>query len=107
MTVNHVRVISIMRIESLRKYRNRNPGGYFANLSPSVRRTAYHGLSFFLERQRRQGLDTPQWLFAILVGQAKRLTLNPPTSAWGRSMLGKKGGKAVQEKYRMEGRHPT
>ena len=27
------------------------------------------------------------WLFAIYVGQAKRLALNPPDSAWGRQML--------------------
>jgi len=43
----------------------------------------------------------------ILVGQAKRLALNPPTSAWGRTMLGKRGGLAVQKKYSLDGKHPT
>jgi hypothetical protein len=33
----------------------------------------------------------------------------PPagTSAWGRSMLARRGGLAVQRQYRLEGRHPT
>jgi hypothetical protein len=33
----------------------------------------------------------------------------PPagTSAWGRSMLARRGGLAVQRKYRLDGRHPT
>jgi len=39
------------------------------------------------------------------------LALDPPTSAWGRSMLAKRGGKAVQRRYRSEGRtgnhHPA
>jgi hypothetical protein len=51
------------------------------------------------------------WLRAILMGQAKRLALNPPTSEWGRSMLAKRGGYAVQQKYRDAGRigpkHPA
>ena len=45
--------------------------------------------------------DLPSWW------GAKRLALNPPTSAWGRSMLAKRGGLAVQRKYLLEGRHPT
>ena len=49
----------------------------------------------------------PPWRFAILVAQAKRLALTPPDSAWGRSMLAKRGGRAVQQTYRAEGRHPT
>jgi hypothetical protein len=47
------------------------------------------------------------WRFAILVGQAKWLALNPPDSAWGRLMLAKRGGHAVQRKFIVEGRHPT
>ncbi|MGA7624442.1 MAG: hypothetical protein WCA91_12760 [Candidatus Acidiferrales bacterium] len=51
------------------------------------------------------------WLRAILMGQAKRLSMNPPTSEWGRSMLAKRGGYAVQQKYRDAGRvgpkHPA
>jgi integrase len=34
-------------------------------------------------------------------------TPNPPTSAWGRSMLAKRGGLAVQRRYRLEGRDAT
>ena len=49
----------------------------------------------------------PGWLFAIYCGQAKRLALNPPTSSWGRSMLAKLGGLAVQRRYRLEGRDAT
>src|SRR5262249_47008734 len=56
---------------------------------------------------QRWGRNLPQWRFAILVGQAKRLALNPPTSAWGRSMLAKRGGYAVQRMYRQEGLRPT
>ena len=47
----------------------------------------------------------------ILVGVARRLALNPPTAAWGRSMHAKRGGYAVQRKYVLEGRtgprHPA
>jgi hypothetical protein len=46
-------------------------------------------------------------VFAIYCGQAKRLALNPPTSSWGRSMLAKRGGLAVQRRYRLEGRDAT
>jgi len=49
----------------------------------------------------------PQWLFAIYVGQAKRLALNPPTYEWSRWMNAKNGGYAVQRLYRREGRNPT
>jgi len=64
-------------------------------------------LSYLLWRRRKQGKHTRLWTFALLVGQAKRLTLNPPTSEWGRSMRAKKGGYAVQRKYQIEGKHPT
>jgi len=47
------------------------------------------------------------WILPILVGQARRLAKNPPTSAWGKSMHAKRGGYAVQQNYRMEGRNPT
>lgn len=96
-----------MKIQALKKHRNKNPNGYFADLSPLLRRSATNWLTRFLEQRRRNGQATPLWTFAILVGQAKRLAVNPPTSAWGRSMQAKRGGKAVQRKYRREGRHPT
>jgi hypothetical protein len=96
-----------MRIESVRKYRGRNPNGYFRDLPLRAQMRARQWLSYLLARRRKLGKSTPLWTFALLVGQAKRLTLNPPTSEWGRSMLAKKGGYAVQRKYQIEGGHPT
>jgi hypothetical protein len=93
-----------MKIVSLKHYRGRNPKGYFRDLPWEVRNRAYQWLYRLCSKW---GRDLPAWRFAILVGQAKRLALNPPTSAWGRSMRAKRGGLAVQGKYRLEGRHPT
>jgi hypothetical protein len=93
-----------MRIINLEKYRKCNPKGYFQDLPWEVRNRAYQWLYRLCSKWDR---DLPAWRFAILVGQAKRLAINPPTSAWGRSMLAKRGGKAVQRKYSLEGRHPT
>jgi hypothetical protein len=93
-----------MKIAALEKYRRRNPMGYFEDLPWDVRNRAHQWL---YRLASKWGRDLPAWRFAILVGQAKRLALNPPTSAWGRSMLAKRGGLAVQRKYRQEGRHPT
>ncbi len=92
------------QIPGLNQYQGRNPKGYFQDLDWSVRQRAYHWLGVFT---KRWGRNLPQWRFAILVGQAKRLAINPPTSAWGRSMLAKRGGKAAQRMYRHEGRNPT
>lgn len=47
------------------------------------------------------------WLFALYVGQAKRLALHPPTSQWGRSMLAKRGGYGAQRRFLCEERNPT
>ncbi|PSH05052.1 MAG: hypothetical protein CXZ00_02525 [Acidobacteria bacterium] len=98
-----------MSIESLRKYRGRNPNGYFEDLPADVRFRARRWLAELLERRKRQGKPTPQWTFAILVGQAKRLASQSKEerSAWGRSMLAKRGGYAVQQRYRIEGKHPA
>jgi hypothetical protein len=93
-----------MRIPQLAKYRNRNPNGYFEDLPFRVRECAYQWLFRF---RQKWGANLPPWRLAILIGQAKRLALNPPSSAWGRSMRAKKGGYAVQRKYRLEGRNPT
>lgn len=97
-----------MRIESLRRYRSSNPKGYFEDLSPEVRLRARRWLAYLLERRQRQGKQTPQWTFAILVGQAKRLAKQSKDerSAWGRSMLAKRGGYAVQQRYRAQGGQP-
>jgi hypothetical protein len=101
--------LEAMRVEirGLSKYQGRNPNGYFQDLDWNVRQRAHQWLHRFCERAHRQRGYVPQWLFAIYVGQAKRLALNPPTSEWGRRMLAQRGGRAVQRKYRLEGRNPT
>jgi hypothetical protein len=93
-----------MRLFALEKYRGRNPKGYFEDLPWEVRNRAHQWLHRFVSRW---GHDLPSWRFAILVGQAKRLALNPPSAAWGRSMHAKRGGLAVQRKYWIDGKHPT
>jgi len=99
-----------MRIEGLRKYRGRNPRGYFEDLPWEAKRRAQILLHRLCERWRG---NLPQWRLAILIGQAKRLARMSPEerSAWGRSMLAKRGGLAVQRKYRAEDRvdprHPA
>jgi hypothetical protein len=98
-----------MKIKGLSNYRGRNPNGYFQDLPWGVRQRAYAWLSRFLKRHPY----CPRWRFAILVGQAKRLALmsEEERSAWGRSMLAKRGGYAVQRRYWHEGRigpdHPA
>jgi hypothetical protein len=89
-----------MRIFALEKYRGRKKWGLFHGLPREVKHVAHQWLHRFVTRW---GRDLPAWRFAILVGQAKRLALNPPSSQWGRSMLAKRGGLAVQKKYRIEG----
>jgi hypothetical protein len=100
-----------MRIAALKKYRRLAPAGHFLDLAPEARARAYRWLDLFCTRRRAQGLTVEPWLFAIYCGQARRLALNPPTSAWGRSMLAKRGGYAVQRQYVIEGRtgarHPV
>jgi hypothetical protein len=96
-----------MRIEALTKYQRRNQNGRFDDLPFHLRGYARGWLERFVRRRRASGKPFPPWLFANYCGQAKRLARNPPTSAWGRSMLAKRGGHAVQQKYRWEGRHPT
>ena len=93
-----------MKIAALEKFRGRNQKGYFRDLTEEQRHVAYLWLHRFVSRW---GRDLPPWRFAILVGQAKRLAVNPSSSAWGRSMLAKRGGLAVQRKYLIEGKHPT
>lgn len=97
-----------MRIPELKEFQHRHrKGSYFEELPASLRPRAHWWLKRFLERRERSGKRVSPWLFAIYVGQAKRLTLHPPGSEWGRSMLAKRGGYAVQQRYRWEGRHPT
>jgi hypothetical protein len=103
--------IRSMEIEALRKFRGRNPRGYFEDLSWDVRQRVYAWLDKFVARRTTRFGYVPRWLFPIYVGQARRLALNPPTSSWGHKMLAKRGGFAVQRRYRAEGRagqsHPA
>jgi hypothetical protein len=48
----------------------------------------------------------PPWRRAILAGVARRLTLHPPGTEWGRRMRRIKGGVHCQRKYRERGSHP-
>jgi len=93
-----------MRISQLANYLDRNANGYFHDLPLDIRISATQWLNRFC---RKWAGNLPPWRFAILVGQAKRLALNPPTSSWGRSMLAKRGGLELQQKLRLEGKHPT
>jgi len=95
------------QIPGLKKFQGRNPNGYFQDLPWDVQRAARMWLWRFCERARRVRGGVPGWLFAIYVGQARRLALNPPSYEWSRRMNARKGGYAVQRKYRREGRHPT
>ena len=92
------------RIPGLEPYRRRPPNGTFETLQFEARRKAQMLLWGFCQRW---GNDLPPWRRAILVGQAKRLALNSPDSAWARRTLAKRGGLAVREKYRREGIDPT
>ena len=62
---------------------------------------------------RRWKGDLPTWRLAILAGQARRLARTSPEqrSQWGRTMLAKRGGYAVQRSYVVKGRtgakHPA
>jgi hypothetical protein len=93
-----------MRSTQFDRYRYRKPSGHFHDLPIDVRTRAYQWLDRFCKRWAN---DLPPWRFAILVGQAKRLALHPLTSSWGRSMLAKRRGLALQRKLRLEGKHPT
>jgi hypothetical protein len=79
----------------------------FEGLSPQQEQEAHRLLAKYLSRHP----NAQPWLYPILVGNARRLALNPPSSAWGRSMRAKKGGHAVQRLYILEGRtgprHPA
>jgi hypothetical protein len=97
-----------MKIEGLKKYRDRNREGRFGDLPPMVRREAEQWL-FELCKPWRERRSLPGYVYGILCGQAKRLARTTPEerSKWGRSMRAKKGGYAVQRRYKLEGRNPT
>jgi hypothetical protein len=96
-----------MRIESLKLHGKvyHPPGRYFDDLAPQARQRAETLLRVWRIRWGRHNM--PNWRLALLVGQARRLAQNPPGSSWGRRMAAAKGGYAVQQRYRLEGRNPT
>lgn len=99
-----------MRISGLAKYQQRHPKGvYFAELPRDQRALAFQHLKRFLLKWRALGGGLPRGRLGILVGQAMRLARmsDADLSAWGKRMLAKRGGYAVQRRYRAEGRHPT
>src|SRR5262245_1374584 len=93
-----------MRIDALRPYQRKRHTGRFAELPRHLQIRAEELLQQFLARR---GGRVPRWLFGILCGQAKRLASHPPDAAWGRWMAAKRGGYAVQRRYRALGRNPT
>lgn len=102
-----------MKIAALEKYRKfpSRRVSQFQDIPREVRMRASRWLAHFCKRRLARGLALEPWLYAIYCGQAKRLALNPPSSAWGRSMLAKRGGYAVQRRYILQGRtgphHPA
>jgi hypothetical protein len=82
------------RIPGLEPYRRRPPNGTFETLQFEARRKAQMLLWGFCQRW---GNDLPPWRRAILVGQAKRLALNPPDSAWARRTLAKRRASRARE----------
>jgi hypothetical protein len=98
----------VAKIEGLQKYQRRTSARrLFHDLPPELRKPAFIRLQRMLAKHYARGREVKPWLYGILCGQAKRLTLNPPSSAWGRSMHAKRGGYAVQRKNRLEGGNPT
>jgi hypothetical protein len=87
-----------MKLACVAAYSKREKrGDHFCDLPPDVKIKAETWLVKF---RNRWGWNLPNWRPAILVGQARRLAINPPDSAWGRSMLAKGGGKALQRTER-------
>ena len=99
-----------MHIQALKAYQKSHEPR-FAELPPHLRAEAERWLAHFVRRRRARHQSVPPWLHAVYCGQAKRLALHPPDSAWGRSMHARRGarlgGHAVQRLYRAQGRHPT
>ena len=93
----------------LKQYQGRNPNGYFQDLDWPVRQRAWDWLGRLCAKGKRERGSVPQWLFALYVGQAKRLAPEfRQATKWSRWMNAKKGGYAVRRtKVWAEGRHPT
>src|SRR5579862_8368564 len=94
-----------VKIPGLKRKPN-HQGGKFDDLPYELQERARYWLRRILEKRKRRGQEVTGWVYPLLVGQARRLAKNPPTSSWGRSMAAKKGGYAVQQRYAIEGRDP-
>jgi hypothetical protein len=97
-------LLTMPKIPGLQNYRDRKSNGTFEDLPFNLRNEAQMRLWHMCQPW---GNDLPGWRYAILVGQARRLARNPPDSVWGRTMLAKRGGLAVQKLYKWEGINPT
>jgi hypothetical protein len=99
-----------MRIDGLRAPRKRPPPDW-SDLPPDARSRAWRRFKELVARARRLG-PVPPWHIGILAAQARRLGKQSAAelSSWGRSMLAKRGGYAVQDSYVLERRmrpHPA
>jgi hypothetical protein len=82
--------------------------GLFDDLpSPTVRDKAEKIYAELCKRHSSR-LASAAWLRPILAGRARWLATHPDTrsSAWGRQMRRRKGGKHTQRRYREQGWHP-
>jgi hypothetical protein len=91
------------QIEELQHYRNRPS---IDELPSPLRLRARQWWNDLVAQARKRGRRLDSWYVAILWGQAKRLARTTPEerTKWGRSMHSRRGGLAVQRKYREEGR---
>jgi hypothetical protein len=96
-----------LRIKSLKQYQRSSNRARFDDLPLSLRCVAEGWLAKWERRRAAKHGRVPAWLHAIYCGQAKSVALHPRDGAWGRWMRAKRGGYAVQRKYRAEGRNPT
>jgi len=98
-----------MRIPSLENYPRKHGRGYFDDLPWQAQQRAHQWLHRFATRREATHGVVADWLLPIYIGKARHLALTTPEerSRWGRSMLAKRGGLAVQRRYRLESRHPT
>jgi hypothetical protein len=99
-----------MAIVGLDRFQKRGERHVFEDLPYPQRAAAEEWLRRLMAKGRAERGRVLPWLRAIYVGQAKRLA-STDTHAWGKRMLAKRGGYAVQRLYRKQGRtgprHPA
>lgn len=82
------------------KSAERIPGGAFSSLPFEQRKAAEAWLWKFCQKW---GEDLPSWRYAILVGVAKRLAVNPPAPKFGLRLLRARSGHGTTRKFRALG----